>query len=200
MAGGLDIASFAVFAASQVGTPGPANMVLLTAGARYGLRAALPFVAGVVVSKQLVIWPLGFGLLALGAQSPVIFEVLRWGSAAYILYLAWRIAGSRIVPGEVGSAPGFFSGLVVHPLNPKAWAMITVGFTQFASPGAPDWEVAASIAGVLLILQLVLHPIWCWGGERIAAAIADTPAERWLMRGLALLTVASVAWVLAKGG
>lgn len=28
------IASFAVFAASQVGTPGPANMTLLTTGAR----------------------------------------------------------------------------------------------------------------------------------------------------------------------
>ncbi|HAB37461.1 MAG TPA: lysine transporter LysE, partial [Rhodobacteraceae bacterium] len=56
----IAIASFAVFAASQVGTPGPANMALLTTGASYGFRAALPFVAGVVLGKQLIIWPVGF--------------------------------------------------------------------------------------------------------------------------------------------
>ncbi|HAR51640.1 MAG TPA: lysine transporter LysE, partial [Roseovarius nubinhibens] len=43
------LASFAVFAASQVGTPGPANMALMGTGARFGFRAALPFVGGVVL-------------------------------------------------------------------------------------------------------------------------------------------------------
>ena len=56
--------SFAVFAASQVGTPGPANMALLATGAAHGLRRALPFVGGVVLGKQLIIWPIGFGLMA----------------------------------------------------------------------------------------------------------------------------------------
>ncbi|MEO1704619.1 MAG: LysE family translocator, partial [Pseudomonadota bacterium] len=51
------------FAASQVGTPGPANMALLATGARFGFARALPFVAGVIAGKQLLVWPLGFGLL-----------------------------------------------------------------------------------------------------------------------------------------
>ena len=33
-----------LFAGAQEGTPGPANMALLATGARYGFRAALPFV------------------------------------------------------------------------------------------------------------------------------------------------------------
>ena len=61
------VTSFAIFAASQVGTPGPANMALLATGARYGFRRALPFVAGVALGKQLVIWPVGFGLMELAA-------------------------------------------------------------------------------------------------------------------------------------
>ena len=56
---------FLTFAVSQVGTPGPANMVLLATGARFGLRRALPFVAGVALGKQLIIWPLGLGLMAI---------------------------------------------------------------------------------------------------------------------------------------
>ncbi len=78
------VTSFAVFAVSQIGTPGPANMALLATGARFGFRAALPFVAGVALGKQLVIWPVGFGLMAMADRVPGLFEVLKYASAAIL--------------------------------------------------------------------------------------------------------------------
>ena len=75
------IISFSLFALSQVGTPGPANMVLMSTGARYGLRKALPFVFGVILGKQFIIWPLGFGLIGFVAQVPVLFATLKILSA-----------------------------------------------------------------------------------------------------------------------
>lgn len=193
--------SFLLFAASQVGTPGPANMALMATGARWGLRAALPFVAGVVLGKQLIIWPIGFGLMELAERVPLVFGALKWLSAGYICWLAWRVANLRLVIGESeGPAPGFAAGLIVHPLNPKAWGMITAGFTNFVSPGTPVLQATAAIAMSLLCCQIVLHPIWTYGGERIARAVAGTAAERYLMWSLAGLTVASVLFVLFGGG
>jgi threonine/homoserine/homoserine lactone efflux protein len=90
------LTSFAVFAASQIGTPGPANMALLATGARFGFRAALPFVAGVVLGKQLVIWPVGFGLMTLAERAPWVFETLKYLCAAYIFWLAWKVANMRL--------------------------------------------------------------------------------------------------------
>lgn len=198
---GVATGSFLLFAASQVATPGPANMALLTTGARYGLRAAMPFVLGVVAGKQLVIWPVGFGLMGLATKAPWVFEILKWASAAYICWLAWRVAHLRLAPGMAEEkAPGFWAGLLVHPLNPKAWAMITAGFTAFVSPGTPALQATATIAICLCMCQLVFHPIWTWGGEKIAARVAGTPAERYLMGTLAALTVASVLFVLFGGG
>lgn len=111
----------ALFAASQVGTPGPANMALLATGARFGLLRSLPFVAGVVAGKQLIIWPIGFGLMELAQSAPLVFTALKYISAAYICWLAWRVANMRLAPGAAEArAPGFAAGLVVHPLNPKA--------------------------------------------------------------------------------
>lgn len=197
---GVAVTEFAVFAASQVGTPGPANMALMAAGAAFGLRAALPFVAGVALGKQLVIWPMGFGLLGLAQAWPPLFLALKYLSAAYIIWLAWRVANMRLAPaGGAGAPPGFLAGLIVHPLNPKAWAMIAAGFTGFTAPGTPPLEATATIAGVLLACQLVLHPLWCWGGDRLAATVAGTGAERVLMWTLAGLTVASVLFVLFWG-
>ncbi|KUJ86009.1 lysine transporter LysE [Ruegeria marisrubri] len=193
--------SFLIFAASQVGTPGPANMVLLGTGARYGLRAALPFVGGVILGKQLIIWPVGFGLMELAEQVPTVFEALKYASAAYICWLAWKIANLRLSPGRaVEKAPGFWAGLLVHPLNPKAWAMIVAGFTGFVAAGTSSFEATLTIALSLLICQAVLHPIWTFAGDRIAHTVAGSRSEKYLMWTLAALTVGSVLFVLFGGG
>ncbi|MEM6660270.1 MAG: LysE family translocator [Pseudomonadota bacterium] len=193
--------SFLIFAASQVGTPGPANMVLMGTGARYGFRAALPFVGGVILGKQLIIWPVGFGLMQMAEQAPLVFEVLKYASAAYICWLAWKIANLRLsrAPAD-GQAPGFVSGLIVHPLNPKAWAMIIAGFTGFVAAGTPSFQATLTIALCLLFCQIILHPIWTFAGDRIAHVVEGRPAEKYLMWTLASLTVASVVFVLFGGG
>jgi threonine/homoserine/homoserine lactone efflux protein len=194
---GVAVISFLIFAASQVGTPGPANMVLLATGARYGLRRALPFVAGVALGKQLIIWPVGFGLMSLATTAPVVFAAFKWASVGYILYLAWRIANVRLNVGQASNTPpGFMAGLIVHPLNPKAWAMITGGFTSFVAEGTPTLTATATIAACLFAVQLVMHPIWTFAGQSIAATLAGKPAEKYLMWSLAALTVASVLYVL----
>ncbi|WP_226781103.1 LysE family translocator [Oceaniglobus trochenteri] len=192
---------FLAFAASQVGTPGPANMALMTTGAGFGLRAALPFVAGVVLGKQLVIWPVGFGLMELATLYPGAFVALKYISAAYIFWLAWRVANMRLATGATGGkVPGFMAGLAVHPLNPKAWAMITGGFTAFVAPGTPALQATATIAICLFMVQVVLHPCWTLGGELIARTVTGTRWEKFLMWTLAALTVASVVFVLFGGG
>jgi threonine/homoserine/homoserine lactone efflux protein len=194
-------ASFAVFAASQIGTPGPANMALLATGARYGFKAALPFVLGVALGKQFVIWPVGFGLMELAETAPWLFTALKYLSAGYIIWLAWKVANLRLSAGAAtAQAPGFLAGLIVHPLNPKAWAMIVGGFTAFVAPGTPTLEATATIAAILLACQLVLHPLWALAGEGIAKTVAGSAAEPYLMWSLAGLTVASVLFVLFGGG
>lgn len=197
----IALTPLAIFAASQIGTPGPANMALMATGARYGFRAALPFVAGVAVGKQLIIWPIGFGLMELAETAPLIFAALKYLSAAYIIWLAWKVANLRLEHNQSNAqVPGFAAGLIVHPLNPKAWAMIVGGFTAFVGADTPTLTATATIAVVLLLCQIVLHPMWTLAGDRIAKTVAGTPTEPYLMWTLAALTVATVLFVLFGGG
>ena len=196
----VGIISFVAFAFSQVATPGPANMAMLATGARYGFRAALPFVAGVVLGKQLIIWPIGFGLMSLADQVPLLFVLLKYVSAAYIIWLAWRVANMRLsVKKDTANAPGFVAGLWVHPLNPKAWAMIVAGFTNFVDPSTPTLTATAIIALSLMGIQIICHPVWTFFGDRIARLLIGTPSERYLMWCLAALTVAFVGYALLNG-
>ena len=189
--------SFIPFAFSQVATPGPANMAMMATGARFGFRAALPFVAGVILGKQLIIWPIGYGIMEVASQIPLLFEILKFLSALYINWLAWRVANMRLSSGEPSvDAPGFWSGLLVHPLNPKAWAMIIVGFTNFVESYTTTFYATLYIAASLLIIQIICHPIWTLFGDRIAKFIIGKKYERVFMWFLALVTVIFVLMAL----
>ena len=189
--------SFIPFAFSQVATPGPANMAMMATGARFGFRAALPFVAGVILGKQLIIWPIGYGIMEVASQIPLLFEILKFLSALYIIWLAWRVANMRLSSGEPSvDAPGFWSGLLVHPLNPKAWAMILVGFTNFVDSDTTTFYATLYIAASLLIIQIICHPIWTLFGDRIAKFIIGKKYERVFMWFLALVTVIFVLMAL----
>lgn len=194
------ILSFTLFALSQVGTPGPANMVLLSTGAKYGLKKAIPFVLGVIFGKQLIIWPIGFGLIGIIANMPVVFSCLKIISAAYIIWLSYKIANLRLdIKNLSGNPPGFFAGLAVHPLNPKAWGMIVTGYTSFISNEMSMVSAILTISIILFLTQIVLHPLWCWGGQRLALSVKGKSFERYLMWILASLTLISVFYALYQG-
>lgn len=197
----VELLGMTLFAASMIGTPGPANMVVMASGARFGFQRSIPFLAGTILGKQFIIWPIGLGLLTVLPPDSVAFQVLKWVSVAYILWLAWRIAGSRIVAsGAQAEPPRFAAGLIVHPLNPKAWAMIIGALTNFTKPDASALAATAVAALVFITLQIFLQSFWTLLGAGVARLIGGTTSEVWLMRFLAVLMVGSVLYAILRGG
>lgn len=196
----IALASFVFFAVSVIGTPGPANMVLMAAGAKFGFKSSLPFVFGVCIGKQLIIWPIGFGLLEAASGAPLVFSLLKWVSAGYMIWLAWRVANMRFqVKEDIEKVPGFIAGLLVHPFNPKAWALITTSFTAFTYDNSPVFQTTLIMAVIILIIQIIFHPLWTMGGVKIAQYFAGTWLEKYLMWTLGAITLLTVLSVLVAG-
>ena len=182
-----------LFVASQVGTPGPANISLMAHSARFGVRASLPFFFGVVLGKQLIIWPIGFGLMTLLETYPIAAGVLQAASILYLLFIAWRIANMSITQKDDANRLSFWMGLPVHPLNPKACAMIVAAFTTFLPQGVGQFQGVLAVAVILLIVQLVLQAFWMVFGGALARMVVGTSGERLFFRGMAIVMVLSVA-------
>ena len=181
-----------LFVASQVGTPGPANISLMAHSARFGVRESLPFFLGVVFGKQLIIWPIGFGLVRLLESYPVAAGVLQAASILYLLFIAWRIANMSIVQKDSANRLSFWMGLPVHPLNPKACAMIVAAFTTFLPQGIGQFEGVLAVAVILLIVQLVLQAFWMIFGGALARLVIGTSWERTFFRTMAIVMMISV--------
>ncbi|HRC25883.1 MAG TPA: LysE family transporter [Alphaproteobacteria bacterium] len=129
-------------------SPGPDFIVTVRhavgSGRKAGLMTALGLGAGVCVHVGYCL----SGIAALVSQSILLFSVLKFLGAGYLLYLGWgalRSPGTSIDPDRVetqgaeglSSAAAFRKGFLTNLLNPKATLFFLALFTQIVSPGAP---------------------------------------------------------------
>jgi threonine/homoserine/homoserine lactone efflux protein len=106
-------------------TPGPNMGTLASLTLERGRSAGLAAIAGITLGLAIIGTLAAFGLTAVIAESPALYQALRWAGIFYLLYLAydaWRDAGAGAdiasKPEDAGSL--FLRGLTVNLLNPKA--------------------------------------------------------------------------------
>ncbi|MCC5976740.1 MAG: LysE family translocator [Salinarimonas sp.] len=147
-------------------TPGPGVLSTAGVGAGYGYRAGTRYVAGLFVGTNLVALAVVSGLAALVLAEPRIRQVLFFASVAYLLYIALRIAfaGARVAFIETRKAPGFFGGLGLQVINPKAYAVNTAFFSGFAFlPAHTGLEIALKFL-IINAIWIPIHFGWLWAG------------------------------------
>jgi len=180
------------FVVLMVATPGPANLVVMIGGAQLGVRACLGFILGLVCGKLALnlAFGLGFGLFL--ADKPALLALLKFVSAAYMIWLALR-SWNDARGGDSKNPFRFRNGLIVHPLNPKAWVMAILAWSQFA-PALGDFTIQLPlVATAFATVQLIFHTLWCAAGAILQRTL---PGSRILTRSLILLTVLVVLWAL----
>lgn len=147
-------------------TPGPGVLSIAGVGAGYGYRAGTRYLAGLFVGTNLVALAVVSGLAALILAEPRIRQVLFIASVLYLFYLALRIAfaGARVAFIETQKAPGFFGGIALQVINPKAYAVNTAFFSGFAFlPGHAGFEIALKFL-IINAIWIPIHFGWLWAG------------------------------------
>ncbi len=150
-------------------TPGPNNSMLAASGANFGFRPTVPHLLGVALGFTLMLLIVGLLLGGIFQASALLRESLRWGGAALLLWIAWKVATA----GGIGSnAQGphpmsFLQAVGFQWINPKGWSMAVAATSQFIRADAPVLT-ASVVAGVFLLLGLVSSVMWTYAGLAIA--------------------------------
>ena len=185
--------SLVVFITFMVATPGPANLLAMIGGAQLGLRQCLPFIIGLVMGKLILnlAFGVGFGLVLM--QQPLLLQVLKFSSAAVMIWLAMQSWNDKSSSADKSHTFAFQYGVIVHPLNPKAWVMTLLAWTQFA-PGLGDANTQLLLVPLTFAgCQLLFHSGWCMAGVALRRGLHKTLL---VTRFLIVLTVFVVVWAL----
>lgn len=191
--------SFAAAVFFLIVTPGPGVLSTAGVGSGFGYRPGLVYLVGLWIGQNVVALAVISGVAAAMLSVPGLRTVLLWASAAYLLWLATRIAlsGRRIAFVSAERPPGVLGGLMLQAINPKAYAVNTAFFSGFAFwPGT----LAAETAAKLLILNAIWIPIhlaWLAAGVTLRRLDLPEGAHLAINVGMALSMLAVVALAAA---
>ncbi|MBI0325634.1 leucine efflux protein LeuE [Burkholderia plantarii] len=139
-----DVWTYVVGAVFIVLLPGPNSMYVLSLAAQRGVKAGYRAACGVFVGDAVLMLLSAAGVASLLKANPLLFAVVKYGGAVYLLYLGLTLLrnGSRglrggatpvAAPRADGERP-FRKALAVSLLNPKAILFFISFFIQFVDP------------------------------------------------------------------
>ncbi|GGH48651.1 lysine transporter LysE [Comamonas phosphati] len=195
-------------------TPGPVNVLALRHGAARSRLACAFYVLGASASYAAVVWAMGQGAQRLLRALPRLSTAAEWLCAAYLLWLAWRLAHAPVEaasgdaplpthlecqkhhePGR--TLPLLLQGAAVQTLNPKAWLVALAGVGLFVLPQADTALALLQFCAMSLLACLVGVGSWALLGQMLSGWLTTPRRQRLFHHLLALLLVASVAAMLA---
>jgi threonine/homoserine/homoserine lactone efflux protein len=179
-------------------SPGPGNLFFAANGARFGLSATMPAMAGYHVATLLVTVAIGLGFAAAIDKFPQFFNIVKWAGSVYVLYLAWKFLRAGIM-GEAGEArpAGFLDGGLLLILNPKAYMIIVLMFTQFLSGARSDYAAAVLWISVVFTLNnLIAFTSWALVGDQILANFRDAASSRRMNLGFGIVLAGVAIWMM----
>ncbi|MBL4807986.1 MAG: LysE family translocator [Rhodobacteraceae bacterium] len=177
-------------------SPGPGNMFFAANGARFGVKSTLRANAGYHVATWLVTMAIGFGFVGAMAQYPQAFSALKTAGAAYVLWLAWKLFRAGPLMGQEKARPaGFVDGAILLLLNPKAYVIITLMFSQFLTS---DGGVAAIIliTTVFTLNNLSAFLVWTILGDFLARQFRSASGARILNTVFSVMLALVAIWML----
>ncbi len=181
------------FAAITAFTPGPNNTLLMASGMNFGYRRSIPLALGVGLGFPFMIASVGLGLGRVFDFLPWLYTALKYAGAAYMLWMAWKIAGSGPAgEGDVEAKPlSFISMALFQWINPKAWIMSITALSAYTTPDNYYVGVAA-VVSAFLVMGFSSASTWALFGSALRHVMNDARYYRIINYALAVLLVLSL--------
>ncbi|MFE9168700.1 LysE family translocator [Streptomyces kebangsaanensis] len=167
---GLDrLAVFLTVVVVLIAVPGPSVLFVVSRGVTLGRRAAVSTAVGNEAGLLVQVVLAAFGLGNVIERSLLVFSVLKFAGAVYLVHLgvqAWRRRKSLAVKDENAPEAGrpgrvLCEGFVVGISNPKGLLIFGAVLPQFVDPHAGNVQVQLLLLGLICVMiALVSDATW----------------------------------------
>ena len=178
-------------------SPGPGNMFFAANGARFGFGSTVPANVGYHIATWVVTTAIGLGFIAALEKFPQVFAALKIAGSLYVLWIAWKLFRAGTLEGHETPNPSTFSdGVILLILNPKAYAIIALMFTQFIDQSDNRWLVNVFfISTVFTFNNLIAFSVWALIGDKIAGFFRTPESARKLNMMFGVILAAVAVWM-----
>jgi threonine/homoserine/homoserine lactone efflux protein len=136
---------------------------------------------------------LGLGSVIL--DHPTALAVMKWSGAAFLCWLAWKIATADPgAPGGRGRPVGFLGAAAFQWINPKSWLVCAGATATFLDRGAGGALAQSAAFGLVFVLAALPSCFpWLAAGAALQRVLRTPRAARAFNVAMGALLAASVA-------
>lgn len=183
-----------VFAFVMAMTPGPNNIMLTASGVNFGFARTVPHMSGVTLGFLVLVGACAAGLGLVFTAVPVLQLVLKIAGAAYMLWLAWKVANAKPSDGEADSAGEpltFLQAAAFQWVNPKGVLAALSGIALFMRPGyaLTDFTIMLTVYGLATLASVT---VWTSFGVALRRLLTNPRHARIFNIAMGLLLVVSI--------
>ncbi|WP_027535640.1 LysE family translocator [Bradyrhizobium sp. WSM3983] len=166
--------------------PGPATLLTMARAASSGTRVGIATGAGIAVGDIIHTSMAIVGLSAIIATSALLFSVVKYAGAGFLIYLGIRAMLDK-APVVLNGAPAISAGrafrqaVLTEVLNPKTALFFLAFLPQFVRPehGSVAFQLA-TLGVVFVMLGLLSTVVFAVGAGRLGNLLRRHPAVvRW---------------------
>jgi len=166
-------------------SPGPNVILLTSSGARFGFRATLPHLFGVVLGVGITAFATGLGLGWLVLTFPALRAVLAVIAAGWILWMAWGLWQAGPIRQRATARPmRFVEAVLFQWVNPKVWA-VAVAATAYVDALGP-WQKALALGLAFSGTNLFVCLFWTYAGSLLSTLMQRDSVRIVFMRVMAV--------------
>lgn len=183
-----------LFCLSTCVTPGPNNTMIMASGVNHGFRKSLPHMLGINVGFPLMLVIVGLGAGNLFQQVPMLQTVLKAAGAAYLSYMAYKIAMTPAGKLEARNAKpfSFIQAALFQWVNPKAWIMALGAVVTYSAAGGSYFLGVLQIGLIFFLFGAPCTGIWLWFGASLRDVLSRPQYRRVFNSAMALLLLSSL--------
>lgn len=200
------ILTYSVALAIAAIIPGPGMAALVARSVSGGMLSGFFLLFGLILGDLTYLSFAVFGLAMIAEHFNALFQLVRWGAALYLCYLAWQFWFADHQAIEVGKpakrkelVSAAISGLTITLGNPK-----TIAFYLALLPLAINLDAislqtwAVVLVPVTILVLLGVGALFIFAAVRIRHLLSGQRAQKKLFRGAATIMVAAAASMLVR--
>lgn len=181
-------------------SPVPGNLYFAALGARSGTCTSVPASVGYHLATFVVTFGVGMGFLGLLTRWPGVFTAMTWAGSAYMAWLAWAFLRAKPLTGEAKAQQArVIDGALLLILNPMAYVIIALMFSQFLAPDDPAFFGRLLFMTTAFTLNnLIAFTVWTVLGEGLGRLFRTPNAAHALNAGFGLMLAGTAVWMVLR--
>lgn len=192
--------AFIILWAATTAPVGPNVINCISVSQRQGFSHALWTVPGIAMAALLHIGIGVAGLAAIIMANSLLFDLIRYSGAGYMLYMAfnlWRSSNEIFTPNKINYSTKFqvaCQSFLISATNPKAIFINIAIFSQFIDPMQPLKEQLLLLIPTALIIDSLIYSGYCSLGAQLTKLMGSARRQKFFNR-----TTSAIYAIIATG-